>query len=296
MTREERDEPQMTIDANQPRTRRAVLTAGLAGLGATVLQAVGRPASVSAVTGDPLILGMGTSVVENVANGATAVNYSPDVAGETAFIARLFGPGTALSATSQYGTGVYAFSQDIGVNGQAGSGTGVHGESAWANPSTFTGISHKTGVLGSGGPGTLMAPNTDETGVYGFSDVSVNSTGVWGDSIAGTGVVGTGDWGVFGSGAVGVYAHAASPTAYGLYTTGKVHFHGKSGRKTITSGRVYVDVAVAGMTASSAVIATLQTYKAGYAIAAVVSYSGKFRLYLNKSATSRMYFSYLVTD
>ena len=50
------------------------------------------------------------------------------------------------------------------------------------------------------------------------------------------------------------------------------------------------------MATTSAVIATLQTYKAGYYIAAVVSYKSKFRLYLNKAAVSTMYFSYLVTD
>ena len=65
-----------------------------------------------------------------------------------------------------------------------------------------------------------IADNTDETGVYGFADMSANSTGVWGDSNQGTGVAGSGDWGVFGTGAIGVYGHAATSTAYGLYTTG----------------------------------------------------------------------------
>ena len=48
------------------------------------------------------------------------------------------------------------------------------------------------------------------------------------------------------------------------------------------------------MTSASAVIVTLQTYKAGYTVAAAISYSGKFRMYLNKAAISTMYFSYLV--
>jgi hypothetical protein len=93
-----------------------------------------------------------------------------------------------------------------------------------------------------------------------------------------------------------VYARALSSTDYGLYSTGKIHFGGCSGRKSITKGHLYVDVPVVAMTSSSTVVATLQTYRLGYAVAAAVSYAGKFRLYLNKAAVSTMYFSYLVMD
>ena len=39
---------------------------------------------------------------------------------------------------------------------------------------------------------------------------------------------------------------------------------------------------------------TLRTYRAGFSVAAAVPMTGKFRLYLNKKATSKLYFSYLV--
>ena len=69
-----------------------------------------------------------------------------------------------------------------------------------------------------------------------------------------------------------------------------------SGRTSITSGHQYKDVLVTGMTTSSWVLVTLGTYKSGYSVAAAISYAGKFRMYLNKSATSTMYFSYIVIN
>jgi hypothetical protein len=50
------------------------------------------------------------------------------------------------------------------------------------------------------------------------------------------------------------------------------------------------------MTSGADVIATLRTRRTGYYIAAVASYTGKFRLYLNKTATSKTYFNYLVLN
>jgi len=99
---------------------------------------------------------------------------------------------------------------------------------------------------------------------------------------------------VFGEGRVGVYAKAATPAGTALYTNGKIKFYGRSGRTYVTAGHNYRDVTIAGMTTSSAVIATLQTNRTGFYVQSVISYSGKFRLYLNKIAPGATWFSYIV--
>ena len=77
-----------------------------------------------------------------------------------------------------------------------------------------------TGVGAWGNSGATPPDGTDnsQTGVYGFSDHSDPiDAGVWGDSIAGTGVVGTGDWGVYGSGlSAGIVGDVAA-SANGIY-------------------------------------------------------------------------------
>jgi hypothetical protein len=182
-------------------------------------------------------------------------------------------------------------------------GPGLRGANTTDTPSTFSSSSYNTGLVGTAGAtgagGAIgeISSNTDETGVYGFSDVSPASVGVWGDTWQGIGVQGIGDFGVAGYGdAVGVYAEANSTNAFALMTAGKIRFNGRSGKTTITSGRIYRDVTIPGMTSSSYVIATLQTRKSGYSVECVVSYSGKFRVFLNRTATSTMYFSYLVIN
>jgi hypothetical protein len=99
-----------------------------------------------------------------------------------------------------------------------------------------------------------------------------------------------------GYGNIGVYAQAASSTAVGLKTTGKIQFSGRSGHRYVASGHYYVDVTIVGMTSTADVIATLRTHKTGYYISAVVSYTGKFRVYLNKTASGSIYFNYLVLN
>jgi hypothetical protein len=104
----------------------------------------------------------------------------------------------------------------------AAAGTGVAGSSA-------SGV----GVSGTVGDTTgAMLPG--ETGVFGFSDVSIDSTGVFGQSDSGLGVLALGDigavamgitgpgaiafgeWGVYGTGNVGVMGDVAA-TGTGVY-------------------------------------------------------------------------------
>lgn len=178
------------------RSRRAVLGAAIGGAAAVAAQAVARPLPVAAANGDNAILGTG-----NVATDETQFSIA------TADVAALAGVHTGA------GPGARAVSQ---------SSIGLRAASLDDEPSDFPDGSHRAGVAAYGGDSADAATNTDETGVYGFSSISDQSTGVWGDSVDGTGVVGsgvtgvvgTGDWGLFGDGAsAGMVAYTASGVA-----------------------------------------------------------------------------------
>jgi hypothetical protein len=313
----------MAIDSEARTSRRGLLAAALGGLGGLVVAKLGRPDSVAAADGGNALLGTANTSTtetsfENTDAGDTSLGaihtdgtaIRGDVTGGTAILAGANGSGTGVSASSTSGTGVNAVSgSGFAVSAGSNTSSGVWGSSNDDTPSTFAAGSYRSGVVGSAGdqgiPGQAggISSNTDEVGVYGFSDISSASTGVWGDSWQGVGVLGTGDYGLEGSGRYGVVAYgdvaalygaANSPAAYALYTSGKIRFANRSGKTAITSGHVYKDVAISGMTTSSVVIASLVTHRTGYTVESVVSYAGKFRLYLNKTATSTIYFSFLV--
>lgn len=181
--------------------------------------------------------------------------------------------------------------------------------------------------------GSAIALNTGETGVYGFSAISGNSAGVWGDSDSnGTGVAGSGGTGVFGVGYYGVYAFgrvavtgeggATDTGVYGfagaaaaplppagvgvqatagttaqvaLNVTGKARFS-RSGRTYVATGKYSRRINMAGVTTASYIIATLQTRRTGVYVHAVVPAAGYFVIYLNKAVTANTYVGYLVIN
>lgn len=288
----------MSVDPSTPRSRRAILASALGGLGAVVAARLVKPEAASAAPGDAVLVdaahtGTGTTGITSTTTGAA-------IAGT--------GGGQGVTGSSAEGVGVWGASTDTAV-------------SPFADPS------HRTGVVGIGGDATNMAPNTDETGVYGWSDdVSQSSatTGVWGDSFNGTGVYATGYWGVYAFGHVsvtgdadstgtGVYGFAGSSAApnppthvavaatagstaeTALQVSGKVKFS-RSGRTYIASGSYARKITMAGVTASSYVIATLQTRRTGVYVHAVVPGTGYFYIYLNKAVTATTYVGYLVIN
>jgi hypothetical protein len=157
----------MAIDADAPRSRRSIIAAALGGAGALIAASLGRAAPVAAADGDPVLLGQGTTSTENAATAVTVVNSSVD-----------------------------------GIRGVSAATTGLFGRSAAPGASNVDG--HGTGVIGATGDGTSIAARTNQTGVYGFADDSNAAAGVWGDTVQGTGVVGTGAWGVYGTGDIGI--------------------------------------------------------------------------------------------
>ena len=290
----------MAIDTETRTSRRGILAAALGGAGALLASRLGRPDAARAADTDPAVMGAANE-------SSTETGFENTDPGEVSVHARQT-TGTAVEATATSG---------IGLQANATSGAAIRADSTDATPSGFNPGSYRSGVVaavgdrGTPGQASGIVDNSDEIAVYGFSNISDLSSGVWGDSWLGVGVQGTGATGVLGTGSDGVvgvgaygvtgygdtaglYGAANAPTGYALLTSGRIRFAGRSGRATITSGHQYRDVAIIGMTSSNAVIVTLQTYKSGYAVAAAISYAGKFRLYLNKTATSTMAFSYLV--
>ena len=293
-------------------TRRSILKLAAGASAAAIAGLVGRAAPARAASGDAVVLGQANTAaaqtdiqssngvgytlkVTSTASGAIG-GFSTDSIGVSGV--SVSGGAAGVTGQSTDGYGVDALSEHgWGARATSNSSLGLYARTADNTPSGFDPGSYRSAVVGVAGDATYQSQNTDEVGIYGFCEISSNSTGVWGDSVSGIGVAGSGDWGLLGVGRVGVYALANNFTdGYALYTKGRISFNGRSGRTSITSGHSYRDVTIAGMTTSSAVIATLQTHATGYYVQSVVSYAGKFRLYLNKTATSTIVFSYLVIN
>ncbi len=232
----------MAIDTASPRSRRALLAAGLGAVAATVASAVGRPAS--ALANDPYDVVLGAT---NTSDTTTRINYN--------------GSGTSFRTASTSGVGLHGDSYlNTGVIGTSNSSAGVLGTSMddygvygysdhglggvaavgdlttalWANSRESYAVfaetgavdlpavagrsaGQNTGVFGlSGDAGIDVYPS--RTGVYGLA-VGPNTLGVYGQTTAGRGVfgeatTGTGVRGNSKSGGIGV--HGDSPSGYGV--------------------------------------------------------------------------------
>lgn len=276
------------------RSRRSLLTAGIATGAAIVAAEVLAPSAANAANGDTLLLG-------SAANAATATTELDATFGST----KADGLLVKHDSTADLSSGVHgyatatALAYAYGVLGEtdAEDGSGVVG---WANNPTGynAGVEGDAygvdavgvyGWNGSGGNGvqgisdaSYPASGSHNTGVHGYSvSPGTAAIGVRGQSASGTGVRGEATSGT------GVVAQATTGTA--LRVSGKAKFS-RSGRASVAAGHYYVDVTVAGgLAANSVVHATLQTYRPGVAIAAVrTNYpvSGKARIYLTKVAST----------
>lgn len=182
----------MAIDANAPRSRRTILAAALGGAGALFAHALGRATPIAAADGDPVNAGETTTA-------ATVTTLTSDADG--------------FVGNSDQGTGVTGHSDGPGIG----------------NPDPENPVaSYSTGVIGTAGATTDIAQITDATGVYGFANDSAIAAGVWGDSLDGTGVVGTGYYGVYGGGFYGTYGQGQVGVAGDVFSdeTGVFGFSG----------------------------------------------------------------------
>jgi hypothetical protein len=296
----------MDIDLGRSQSRRKFLGAALGGAAATVAAAA-LPRAVSAADGDTAVVGS-----DNFATAPTTFHNTD--ADETSLAGVHAGNGT-------------------GVDGQSLDGTGVRGVSTQnTRGAPVTTPSHRTGVYGATGDTTNASINTDEIGVYGFADISISSSGVWGESKTGTGVLGTGsfgvlglgDFGVVGSGGVGilgdvdsagvgvyghtgeveapppppgvgVYARAATTSQRALVVSGRAQFS-RSGRISLSATATSRTVTMGGVTTASYVIATLQTDVTDVYVRSVVTTTGSFTIHLSKAAGRTVVVGYLVIN
>ncbi len=198
----------MAIDTSIPRTRRAVLGAGLGAFVAVVATALGRPVGADAATGDPLLLGK-----DNTSDDSTSVS-SPGHIGIQGISESYIGvQGTsnsyeAVQGLSSTGTGVHGRS-----NQAAGYAAGVYGESVSPGGVGAFGNNHATSGNAVGAQGTSHSPTglalvgwadagglavsgfsggrfpamPSKTGVHGRADQDGSSVGVSGFSAAGRG-------------------------------------------------------------------------------------------------------------
>jgi len=188
----------MTTDTGSLRSRRAILGAAIGGAAAVAATAA-VPLTALASTGDGTAANLGEA---NTSNTVTSFENLDD--GEASLAGVHSATGTAVTGTSVTGSGVDGWSSDT-------------------TPSTWADPSHRTGVIGAVGDRTTAPANTDEVGVHGYAAVSPGSAGVWGHSVDGAGVVGTGvsdvstgvyaagDWGVYATGFVGVVGDVSAP-------------------------------------------------------------------------------------
>ena len=137
----------MSVDTTGPRSRRALLGAGIGALAAAALAAIGRPASTAAADGDSVILGQ--------ANPATnsAITSHVGVFGESTSSAGIFGTSAA----------------GAGVRGHGGGGPGVLAESDSGRGGVFAGAKAQLLLLPSGA--TSHPPKGDR------GDLFVDKTG-----------------------------------------------------------------------------------------------------------------------
>lgn len=289
----------MTIDANAPTSRRALLLASVGGAAALLAQALGRPLSIRAADGDAMQVGG-----EYLGDSVTQITTSSGV--------------NAIAGVSDTGAG---------LSGSAGSGSGVVG-------AADTGI----GVVGTanGGPLILSAPkrlgrlNARDLGLHQL-DATTEGVGVRGESGTGLGVFGvtsSGAYagvfgrsddagiGVVGSSAVvgvlgsaddnngvGVYGSGASVAGYAFAADGKAAFR-RSGKASVLKNRTSVDVDLrtnGGLNSFSLCFAVMQTSRSGTWVRNVrANYpiAGKMRIYLNKvaSTTSSSTVAWIVMD
>ena len=283
---------------------------------ASLLAQLGRRAVMlgAAATGAGVTAGLlGGGVAEAAPDGSPAVllGKTSTTGGTTRVISRSGSGliGRAATRGESGVTGVDTFKGGLGrssgVTGNSLNGTGVNGMSI-----------HHTGIVGtgftqgqSGVAGIDFCPTRGAQGIYGQSN---NGNGVTGVSFKGNGVVGNsktpghsavigldraphGGNAVFAQSQHGTAVLATSNGGTALRVDGKAKFK-NSGVVSVPGGQRTVKVSVAGMTASSLVLATIQRPQAGVFIEAAQPGAGSFTITLSRNASSGLPVAWFVID
>ena len=253
----------MTLDHGTSTTRRTVLAAALGGLGGFIASAVGRPARVTADTGDNFVLGnpntadATTELTSDNTDAALSITASSDAATAVKVTAAFVGvdsAGTIGVAGTTEGD-----ADSIGVHGAAVDGLGVLAEST-----------NSAGIVAAG-----------FWGLYAFGAI-----GVTGDVDGGCGVQG---WSgtaeaPLPTAQTGVWAGATKGRT-ALQVQGVARFS-RAGRVAFSSGQASKQVPVpGGLGVGSFALAVLNTNRSGIYVRAVVpnASTDKITIYLNKA-------------
>ncbi len=288
------------LKRSEVHSRRSILGAAVGGAAAIAAGTLVRPTSADAASSALM------TEVDNPTALTTSISAGSSITsdGDVGFGVRVGDLATALHGDTASGIGIHGTAVNgAGVTGDATGGTGVIGRIG--DPSTYGG--GKAGVSGfSSVPG---AP-----GINGDGDIGVQAGGLIGVFAVGApSIVGVGDGlgppGQFGTGVygfsgavnppqppdnVGVYARGDGASV-ALKVQGKATFS-RSGRSYVSASHSSRLVTLAGVTTTSLVIVTLQTYRSGVYVAAAVPASGKFTVYLSKAVTATTYFAYFILN
>jgi hypothetical protein len=310
----------MTVETTTPRSRRAILAAGLGAGAATVATALARPLAVRATNGDPVLAGYqytATTVTGFDTTGAGGENALFGQSDSANGVNGISSSGIGVLGASDSYLGVYGNSTSgIGVYGASGSSSGVFGFSFASNQPAILGRSQgaSTGVQGYSGSGTTPTPPA-KTGVYGYAVQDATARGVTGQSTAGYGISGiastgravngaaTTGHGVMGLANTGIGTRGYAVTGTALYAStsgpkvgtalraiGRVKFDNCSGVATIAAGHNSVTVTPGSdMLATSAVVATLMGSAGGTTTVhrvVVNAVADTFTIYLTANATA----------
>ena len=240
----------MTIDSTSPRSRRALLGAGLGAIAATAASALA--GSSVAEASNPVLLGAGntettaTGITNSTANG-TALTGVANSGTSARGILGQSSAGHGVEGASTTGIGVLGHSASRGVQGNSSSGTGVYGISTYG-----AGVRGQSsgyyGVAGDSPAGGVYGHSSSYDGVHGVADWQ-SAAGVWGENTStsyGYGIRGRAA-GTYGFGVLGE-ATAANGVGVqgGASGAGSVGVAGEQGNGASYSGYFYGDVHIDG--------------------------------------------------
>jgi hypothetical protein len=266
----------MAFDPTSTRSRRAVLGAALGAGAAAVAAALGRPSSVRAADGDPVVQGAvnqpssTTSLEMFEAGTALVVRGEGAEAGGLAINA--YGATDGIYALGSIGTGITG----VGIEGNGvvgiGNGAGVLGYYGYREDQIPFGTAAVHGLVGTGGydfPGSTAVRGEAKKGV-----------GVRGQATTGTGVLGT------------------ATSGWALRTLGKVKLEKSAGLATIATGTKSVTVTPGiDLTPTTAVHSTMQGSAGGTTTVhrvSVNSTTNQFTIYLTANSIYNVNVAWLI--
>lgn len=271
-------------------SRRALLVGGAAGIAAMAAAAVAKASPASA---------------ELTSNTVVTLDYRNDGgAAETEILSEnpanngVYGATLAITNLGG-GNGLVCSDNGNGEFGEGGGGTpltslventGAGADIVAVNASCAgKGAAVQASSLGTGSAVTGSISDTANTSPAILGSTAGTGSGLYGQATSATGV------GVTGTSATGTGVKASTTSGVALSVVGKVTFS-RSGVATVPAGKKAVKVTLAGVTASSLVLATPQKAETGVAVNAAAPAAGSFMITLTAAPTSALKVAWFVID